>query len=305
MYSGAYFFLNMVFWLYKMALGGVDIVVNEFRYVTQSEGFAPIWARVGIALEVLVAIAVGLMMVYFFMKLSDLYIQGSVTKEKVFSYLFSFAIAAVIMSACQDLPQNLLEVGYGIGELATDGATTEVKSDEDALREKFSTVIAEDIHLSNCWNDKGELGTGKMSASGGRKYGTLDQLMVLLQAIAFAVKMLLPTLIILVVNVFSLGNFIAAGVEAIILAMFSPIAIADIYGHGGTLTDSNGFRYMKRLIAATLTSTIIYLIITFCINMMFAQGMSGFGIVAMLSIGFAEFAMCGVAKEVSRTIMGT
>jgi hypothetical protein len=305
-YGAAYALLEVILYFYQLSASCIDTVVNMFYDVTSVEktsGFFSLWKMTDNVLTALEAIAIGLMMVYFFMKLSDLYIQGGVTKEKVFSFLFSFGIAAVLMSGCKDLPKTLLNLGTGLGELVTDQYALD--NSVSQVEEMCGNLIT-DVSLKACWDSKGN--SKEATNEDGKKISIVGQVAVFGKALAWLLQMILPMLLLLIINVFALGNFIGAGVEAIVLAWFSPIAIADIYGHGGTITDSNGFRYMKRMIASTLAMSIMYLDMIFCNTLMFGAGGNslniGGNIIQMLSIAFTEFTIIGGAKELSRTIMG-
>lgn len=167
---------------------------------------------------VLSTIGVTICVIYFLLELADKMTDKMLSMEQLFLLLLRLVLAVILINECIPLLKGFINFGDVLVKTMNDtnSASTIFKDYGDYIREQL-----EDL--------------GKLEAMG------------------YALKLIVPYLVVLVSNVSVYFIAISRAIELTVRTIFAPVAIANIYHD---MQRSDGFRYMKKILALSLQSAV-------------------------------------------------
>lgn len=165
-------------------------------------------------IAVMQTVGITVCMVYFLLELADKATQEMLSLEQLFLLFLRLLIAYVLIANCIQLLKGFIDFGTALS------AEIDEVNVASTLFQQHGDVIRE--------------GLEDISADAG---------------IGYAIKLLIPYLIVLVSNVVVYFISISRSVELTIRVIFAPFAIANIYHD---MQRSEGFRYLRKILALSL-----------------------------------------------------
>lgn len=169
-------------------------------------------------IAVIMTLGTAVCVIYFLLEIADKMTEKMLSLEQLFVLLLRLVLAVLLINQCVPLLKGFIQFGDVLMAELNDAniATTLFDTYGDDIRDAM-----EDI--------------GKFAAVG------------------YAMKLIIPYLIVLVSNVVVYFIAISRSIELTIRMIFAPLAVANIYHD---MQRSEGFRYMKKVLALSLQSAV-------------------------------------------------
>lgn len=222
--------------------GSVTSDVSEFM----AKIYGAVWNALAtykvldVAFSFLSGIAVSLLILWFFVEITGQASRDMLTLEKLIVQFIKLIIACAVLLCLQDIVTGIVSIGYRlflmVSDDSSDGFLTQVMSGYSASNSTI-TYFGESSWPS--WD---------------KVQSEFESQFKIFKGITLYGKLLLPTFIMWIAKL--AGLFISAsnGVMIIARAIFSPIAVVQLFEDG---TKSAGIRYLKKFAAECMTMACI------------------------------------------------
>lgn len=210
-------FYDWVQYVYE-ALHGTSGVLNVFQ--DYGNMFDQLYGNAIFAalIAVLQTIGTSVCVIYFLLELADKMTEKMLSIEQLFVLLLRLVLAVILITNIVTLLKGFIDFGGAlVNELNESNIAT-------TLFEEYGEEIREGLE-------------------------DIDKL----EAVGYAMKLIIPYLIVLVSNVVVYFIAISRSIELTIRTIFAPFAVANIYHD---MQRSDGFRYMKKILALSLQSAV-------------------------------------------------
>lgn len=208
--------------------GGLTAFQKDLLIIETDPIKAPYWRTLQTAYNSIAAVGAGLALLWCMLELIEKSSQGHITGEFILQLGIKFTIAAVVISEGGEIAKEVINLANGVTKDILDNAFTTSPDEYTALDEMFVNVY-EDIKDANI-------------------FGCIGAMFPLILS---ALMMKICTIIIFALLA---GRILEVGVRY----MFFPIGASDVFTHG---MGSPGFRYVKKLFAASLQGIAMYAVV--------------------------------------------
>ncbi len=206
--------------------GGLTAFQRDLLIIdTNPDGY---WGAIQTAYDSIAAVGMGLALLWCMLELIEKSSQGHITGEFVLQLGIKFTIAAVVISEGGEIARGVINLANGVTNDILDNAFTTSSSEYTALDEMFVNVYR-DIKDANIFGCIGAM-----------------------------FPLILSSLMMKICTIIIFGLLAGRILEVGVRYMFFPIGASDVFTHG---MGSPGFRYVKKLFAASLQGIAMYAVV--------------------------------------------
>lgn len=202
----------------------------------------------------IISAGMGICLIYFLLDMSDKATAQNFTFEYIMRSFLKLCIAFFLMTHCMDIIKLMVDIGTG---------------------------LAANIQTENVGSDFFQNPDNVEAFKNGLTFISLKD------GIGYAIKGLIPYVVIFLCNIITIFIAISRVVELTIRAVFAPIGVSDCFVEESR---SNGIRYLKKIAALALQFALMVMI-TVCIGLLMSAVVGEDSIAAMTDAFEAGFSM--------------